>query len=83
VIILRKKLIELRESKNLSQNKLAIKAELCRSAIVKYENDSKVTPNLRSAINIARILDIKDIDTLEKIFLADDVNEVRVLGSSK
>ncbi len=61
-------LAKLRESKGFSISELARKSGVDRSLVNGYENYA-IIPNGKTMIKLAKTLGIKDLETLEKVFI--------------
>lgn len=68
------KLVALRNKKGWSQAKTAIEARLNRTTYLNVEHGR--TPELETAISIADVFDIKDMQTFKEIFLSFHVDAI-------
>jgi DNA-binding XRE family transcriptional regulator len=70
----------LRKNKHLTQERLSKKSGIQRSAIAMIESKIvagvDVNPLLETALDIAKVVGIKDIETLRRVFLSKSVVEV-------
>jgi len=73
-------LAHLRRNKYLTQLKLSKKSNVQRNTIAMIESNivsgNIIDPKLSTALNIAKAVGIKDIDTLRRVFLSKSVVEV-------
>lgn len=65
-------LLQLRKEKGLSQAKLAAKAGINRTTYVNVEQGR--TPELSTALSIAKVLEIDSLEKLQAIFLPQNVD---------
>lgn len=75
------KLLLRREQKGMTQEQVAGKAKCNRITYLRAENNGDV-PSLKTAIGIAKTLDIKTVDELEDAFFNQNV-QIRTLETSK